>query len=115
MSGQGPGGGDPLAFLWRAGRVDRDNHGTGGRNAELRLHPLRPRLGEDTHPVAGADAEGDEPQAHLAGDVAQLGVGQILPDAVTLEALRGTFAKPFGAEEGKVCEGLHAVSQLSTP
>lgn len=82
----------PLALLGGARWVDRHDDRARERDAQLDLHPLRARVGQHADAVAGPDAEVDEAERDRRADVAQPGVGQVVPGAVTEEALCGPVA-----------------------
>ena len=92
----------PLALLGGVGRVDRHDDGARGRDAEVRVRPLGTGGAEDRDAVARGDAEVDQPAADLRDDLAELGVADVVPAAVTLEADRRMVAVPLGRKPDQV-------------
>ena len=79
----------PLDLRCRAQRVERHGHGAGAEDGQVRHHEVPVVGGDDRHPVAGLDAQPDEP-APQAGDlVAQLAVGGRVPRRIRATASAG--------------------------
>ena len=93
---------DPLALLGRVGRVDRDDHGAGGRDAEVHVAPVGPRRAQDRHPVARLDPEVDQAATDLRHDLAELRVADVMPLAVRLVAHRGGITMLCSSEADQV-------------
>ncbi len=85
----GVGVGDhPQALLGGVGLVDGNHDEAGGGRGHVGVGPLGPRVGEDADPLAGLQAEVDQPEPDLLHDLGELRVGHVFPPAVSLVADR---------------------------
>ena len=92
----GAGVGDhPQALLGRVGLVDRHDDGARGGGGQVGIGPLGAGVGEDADALARLDPEVDQPEADLLHDRGELGVGDVVPGAVALEA-HGGLARVLG-------------------
>ncbi len=90
----------------REERRDRGAPAGGGRAPRRRSLAPHTGVGQHAHPVAGTNAEVDEPETHLAGDVAHLDVARSCqaPSRLNLCADRHrTVPRRERAELGEVC------------
>ena len=98
--------GHPLALTRRVGRVDRHDDGAGARDGEVARRPLRARRAQQRDTVTGLDAEVDQAPADLRDGAAELLVGDRVPLAVPLEALRLVRAMALGGERHEIGDRL---------
>ncbi len=97
-------GDHPQALLRRVRLVDRHDDRAGGGRGHVDVRPLRARVREDAQPLAGLDAEVDQPEADLLDDVGELRVGDVVPGAIALVAHRDMLGMLGGRLRDQVCD-----------
>ena len=86
-----------MALLRGVGLVDGHHDDARGGRPEVRVGPLRARAREDPEPLPGRDSEVYEAERDFLDDLAQLGVGDVLPRPFMLEADRGQLPVARGS------------------
>jgi len=69
--------GHPFALLRGVGGIDGHHHGAHRGDGKADERPLDAGVGKDAHPVAGVDAQLDEPQGELVDDRGDRGEAQL--------------------------------------